>query len=236
MSNFEERLLAALKDEITTRTAGNEMTTTTSARRRYAGLSAAVAGAAAATTAVVLLTSGSPAFAVTTSADGTVSVRISEFRDPEGLEAELGRAGVKAVVDYLPEGQTCKGPRGERGSATGQFQSSMGKDGGGIWFKIEKGQVPAGETLVLAVSKSSGGDDQAPFATSLEIVKGTVSDCEAIPMPAPGSPGTRDGGGVQSGTGEDGPVLHSRTEGSDPTPHTGTNGQEPAPTVTSRSG
>ncbi|MEU6718549.1 hypothetical protein ABZ897_44395 [Nonomuraea sp. NPDC046802] len=233
MSNFEERLLAALEDEITTRTAGNEMTMTTPARRRYAGLSAAVAGVAAATTAVVMLTSGSPAFAVTTSADGTINVRISEFRDPEGLEAELGRAGVKAVVDYLPEGQTCKGPRGERGSATGQFQSSVGKDGGGIWFTIEKGQVPAGETLVLAVSKSSGGDDQAPFATSLEIVKGTVSDCEAIPMPAPDM---RDGGGMQSGTGEDGPILHSRTEGSAPGPHTDTNGQDPAPTVTSQSG
>ncbi|MEV4171708.1 hypothetical protein [Nonomuraea sp. NPDC049709] len=187
-------------------------------RRRLVGLSAAVAGVAAAATAVAVLTglTSSPAYAVTTGSDGGVSVRIHSFSDPDGLEAELADAGVRAVVDYLPEGQTCKQPRGERGGGQGQFATSIGKDGDGIAFTIEKGQVPAGSTLVLAVSKSKEGDDQPPFATALEVVKGTVAPCEAttLPVPPPGSGGTTerkdDGPGLDSGTEEQGPSLNTQ--------------------------
>ncbi|MGN9840759.1 hypothetical protein ACTMTI_21820 [Nonomuraea sp. H19] len=200
MSNFEDRLLSALKEEITTRTAEDNMTTTVTpvqrgSRRRLLGLSAAAAGLATATTAVVALTgiAGSPAYAVTKGSDGAVSVRIESFTDPEGLEAELADAGVKAVVDYLPFGQTCKSPRGEPGSLQGQFAVSMRKEGDGISFTIEKGQVPEGETLVLAVSQSRDGSEGAPFGSSLEVVKGAVADCEPTAMPAPGSPRGRGG-------------------------------------------
>ncbi|MGP3913970.1 hypothetical protein [Nonomuraea sp. 10N515B] len=210
MSNFEERLLSALKEEITTRTAEDRMTTTVTpvqrgSRRRFAGLSAAVAGLAAATTAVVLLTgiAGSPAYAVTKATDGSVDVHISAFTDPEGLEAELADAGVKAVVDYLPEGQTCKEPRGEQGSVSGPFAASVGSEGAGISFKIEKGKVPAGETLVLAVSKSRAGDDKPPFGMSVTVAKGAVADCEPTSMPVP-PPGT--------GGKDEGPSLHQETE------------------------
>ncbi|TMR97602.1 hypothetical protein [Nonomuraea basaltis] len=220
MSNFEERLLSALKEEITTRTAEDKMTTVTpvqrGSRRRFAGLSAAVAGVAAAATAVVVMTgiAGGPAYAVTKAADGGVSVQISSFTDPEGLESELADAGVKAVVDYLPFGQTCKEPRGRHGGASGQFTTSIGKDGDGISFKIEKGQVPAGETLVLAVTKSKDGDDKPPFATSLQLVNGAVAPCEATAMPQPPS----GGGGTTEEKQDDGPGLNSKTEGEDSGP------------------
>lgn len=188
-------------------------------RRRFAGLSAAVAGVAAAATAVVVLTgvAGSPAYAVTKGADGTVSVQINAFSDPEGLEAALADTGVKAVVDYLPEGQTCKGPRGQRGSMGGQFAASVGGDGNGITFKIEKGQVPAGETLVLAVSKSKNGDDKPPFGMSLDVVKGPVTDCEVTSMPQPsadGKGGAHHESGLSSETGgeDTGPSLNQETE------------------------
>ncbi|GAA3234076.1 hypothetical protein [Nonomuraea helvata] len=223
MSNFEERLLSALKEDITTRKAENTMTTTVtpierpSRRRRFVGLTTAAAGLAAAATAVVVLTglSSAPAYAVTKDADGAVNVRINEFSDPEGLAGELAGAGVKAVVNYLPEGQTCKEPRGERGSGTGKFTASVGRSGGAISFKIEKGQVPAGETLVLAVSKSKDGDDRPPFAMSLTVVKGPVAPCEPTTMPAPG-PGAKDDGGRG---------LVTRTDGADQGPgtHTGPN-------------
>ncbi|WP_433434591.1 hypothetical protein [Nonomuraea sp. CA-141351] len=228
MSNFEERLLSALKEEITTRKAEDGMTTTVTpvergSRRRFVGLSAAVAGVAAAGTAVLLLTglTSSPAYAVTKGADGAVSVQINEFSDPDGLAAELAKAGVKAVVDYLPEGQTCKEPRGERGTGTGKFSASVGKSTNGITFKIEEGQVPADETLVLAVSKSKDGDDKPPFATSLQIVKGAVAPCEATSMPAPGSGDGKAGSGF---TDDGGPRLDTKTEGTDqgPSLHTGT--------------
>lgn len=227
MSNFEERLLSALKDEITTRTAEDKMTTVTpvqrGSRRRFVGLSAAVAGVAAAATAVVLMTgiAGAPAYAVTKGADGAVSVRINSFTDPEGLEAELAANGVKAVVDYLPAGQTCQEPRGQRSSMTGKFATSIGSEGNGMSFKIVTGQVPEGETLVLAVSRSKDGDDKPPFATSLQVVKGAVAPCEATSASEPtadGSGGTSESKGDDSGLsskndGEDnGPSLNEETK------------------------
>ncbi|WP_146103916.1 hypothetical protein [Nonomuraea solani] len=186
-------------------------------RRRIAGLSAAVAGVAAAATAVVMLTglTGSPAYAVTQGSDGGVSVTIHSFTDPEGLEAELAKAGVTAAVDYLPHGQTCKQPRGEVGGGTGPFSASIREEGDGIRFKIEKGQVPSGSTLVLTISKSADGDGEPPFATNLQIVKGAVAPCEAVSMPVP-TPGS--GGTVErkddrhAGTEEQGPSLHTKTE------------------------
>ncbi|MEV0316615.1 hypothetical protein [Nonomuraea fuscirosea] len=218
MSNFEDRLLGALKEEITTRTAEDRTTTVTPVRRsrgRLVGLSAAVAGGAAATAAVVALTGliGSPAYAVTKDADGGVSVRINAFTDPEGLESELAGAGIKAVVDYLPEGRICKQPRGRNGAASGRFTTGVGvgEGGSGITFTIEQGQVPEGATLVLAVSKSGAGDDLPPFATALEVVDGAVAPCEAVPVQAPppsdGRAPDRQG---------DGPLTDSRTDDGGP--------------------
>ncbi|MDP4507403.1 hypothetical protein [Nonomuraea turcica] len=225
MSNFEERLLSALKEEITTRTAEDRMTTTVTpvqrgSRRRFAGLAAAVAGVAAATTAVVVMTgiASSPAYAVTKGTDGSVDVHISSLTDPEGLEAELAEAGVKSVVDYLPAGQTCKEPRGQQGSVSGPFSVSMGSDGAGVSFKIEKGKVPAGETLVLAVSKSEDGDDKPPMGMSLTVVKGAVSDCEPTSMPVPPA-GAEGEGGVKVDTKNDGgPGIDVETGGKDAGP------------------
>ncbi|MFG1703880.1 hypothetical protein ACFLIM_11875 [Nonomuraea sp. M3C6] len=220
MSNFEDRLLGALKEEITMRTAEDKMTTVTpvqrGSRRRFVGLSAAVAGVAAAASAVVVLTglTSSPAYAVTKGSDGAVSVRINEFSDPKGLESELAAAGVKAVVDYLPFGQTCKEPRGARGSVSGEFSVSIGTEGDGISFKIEKGQVPAGETLVLAFTKAEDGADKPPFSNSLQVVKGAVAPCEATSMPIPPA----DGKGTTDGKQDDGPGVQSKTGGEDEGP------------------
>jgi hypothetical protein len=202
MSNFEERLLSALKEEITTGTEPVVVTPMRRPRRRLVGLTAAVAGVAAAATLVVTVTGvfSSPAYAVTQGPDGAVGVRIDEFRDPGGLAAELADAGVKAVVDYLPYGQTCQPSRGQRGDVGGQFSTSIGQDGDGISFRIEKGQVPAGQTLVLAVTLDKSGADAPPFSTSLQVVKGAVADCEPTALPAPPA------GGDQK---DDGPSLHT---------------------------
>ncbi|MFG6194935.1 hypothetical protein [Nonomuraea sp. JJY05] len=221
MSNFEERLLSALKEEIATRTAEDDVTTTVTpartggSRRRYVGLAAALAGvAAAATAAAVVLTglSGSPAYAVTTGADGVITVRINKFDEPEGLQADLAAAGIKAIVDYLPEGQTCKEPRGANASGPREFAVNFGRSSGVTSFMIEKGEMPADATLVLAVSKSKAGDDQPPFGMSLSVVKGPVAPCEPTAMP---DPGTRDGGAgfhTKTGVESQGPSNDSATE------------------------
>ncbi|NUP83218.1 MAG: hypothetical protein HOV96_37380, partial [Nonomuraea sp.] len=53
MSNFEERLLSALKDDLATRTDPVVATPVRRPRRRLVGLTAAVAGVAAAATVAV---------------------------------------------------------------------------------------------------------------------------------------------------------------------------------------
>ncbi|MEU7862328.1 hypothetical protein [Nonomuraea sp. NPDC049141] len=193
MSNFEERLLSALKDDIAARKA-DMVVETPVRRRRVVGLAAAVAGVAAATVVAMNVYGGAPAFAVTKSADGSVEVRINEFRDSDELAAKLAAAGVAAVVDYLPAGQTCKQPRGEHGAGYGRVENGIkvGRDGTGIVFRIDKGQVVGDQTLVLAVSVDQA--DKPPIATSLEVVKGTVAPCEATPLNLPPTSGSTDDG------------------------------------------
>ncbi|MFD1543957.1 hypothetical protein [Nonomuraea guangzhouensis] len=201
MSNFEERLLSALKDDIAARKA-DMVVETPVRRRRIVGLAAAVA---AATVVAINVYGGAaaPAFAVTKSADGSVEVRINEFRDPDELAAKLAAAGVTTVVDYLPAGQTCKQPRGEHGAGYGRAENGIGvgRDGTGIVFRIGKGQVADGQTLVLAVSVDQA--DKPPIATSLEVVRGAVAPCEATPLNLPPTSGsTGDGPSTDEKTGE----------------------------------
>ncbi|GII00123.1 hypothetical protein Pta02_21310 [Planobispora takensis] len=193
--------------------AGRETAVTRARRgpdRRLLGLAAGVTGVAAAATVVFTLIggAGSPAFAVDERPDGSVEVRIDEFRDPGELEAALAGKGITAVVDYLPQGQICREPRGERGGTERQGEPMQAEitGGGGITFRIGKGHVGAGETLVLAVSFDREHSDQAPFAMSLGIVRGAVAPCEAVPMPEP--TGVRPTGPEPTG-----PVTHERSGG-----------------------
>ncbi len=228
MSSFEERLLSALKSEITTRTADDmTMTSTPPAPAGRQGgrlggrlggrrLAVAVAGVAVAAATVVTLNATvlqGPAYAVTKAPDGTVSVRISAFTDPGGLVAELGRHGVKAVVDYLPEGRTCRPERGRTGGVLGRFGSDIRRDGDGISFSFTPGQVPGRSTLVLAVTKGPDGDRGLPSAISLQVVEGEVAPCVAtsLPLPSSGPGGTGEGK-------DDGPgVVTHEDDGSGPT-------------------
>ncbi|TMR07952.1 hypothetical protein ETD86_49875 [Nonomuraea turkmeniaca] len=70
------------------------------------------AGVAAAVAVTPLFVgTGTSAYAVSRSPDGTLTVTLSGLRDPEGLEAELGKAGVKADVTFLEPGMRCVAPR-----------------------------------------------------------------------------------------------------------------------------
>ncbi|MEU8140386.1 hypothetical protein [Nonomuraea sp. NPDC048901] len=189
MNNFEERLLTALKDDIAGRRADPVVQPPARRRRtgRVVGLATAVAGVTAATVVAMNVYGGAatPAFAVTRNADGSVEVRISEFRDPGELTAKLAAAGVTAVVDYLPADQTCKKPRGGHGAGDGRAKNSflIRTVGTGMAFLIGKGQAGSGQTLVLAVSVDQA--DKPPTAISLEVVKGAVAPCEATALNLP---------------------------------------------------
>ncbi|WP_345572670.1 hypothetical protein [Nonomuraea rosea] len=73
---------------------------------------AIAAGVAAGVAATALVAgTGTSAYAVSKSPDGTLTVTLSELRDPEGLEAELGKAGINADVTFLAPGTHCVAPR-----------------------------------------------------------------------------------------------------------------------------
>jgi hypothetical protein len=153
--------------------------------RRFVKLAAALSGVGAAVAAAVLINgAASPAFAVTPRADGSIEVFISDFSDSGGLEEALAAEGVRASVDYLPEGKTCKEPRGEH-AAVGRMKTGLGARDGGVAFTITRGAVGSDETLVLAVS--GGGDGKMPSALQLTVIKGEPNECVPVPVPEPGS-------------------------------------------------
>jgi hypothetical protein len=78
-------------------------------RRRRVLVGVGIAAAAGAAVAVVglpgLKHGGTPAaWSVTANRDGTVSVKISDFSDPAGLQRSLRKAGVRADVTTVPSG------------------------------------------------------------------------------------------------------------------------------------
>ncbi|MBT2231250.1 hypothetical protein [Nonomuraea sp. NEAU-A123] len=218
---FEERLLGALKEEITTRRPTPVRRRGPS--RRFLALSGALAGAAA--TASVALTAsggaGTPAYAVVKGADGSVEVWINEFHDSDELEAKLAAVGITAVVDYLPADRTCREPRGEQGTAGGRMRVGIGKDGKGIAFKISKGRIGVGETLVLAISMDRAGADRPPVATSLQVVKGAAASCVVTPLRLPGDPSG------DENTQDDGPTSDIERSGTDDSPGPSTATRKP---------
>jgi hypothetical protein len=203
-TTFEERLLGAVMEEHARRTAAG-MAVVPASRRRGASrgvvrLSAVMAGAAAIMVAFMLLGGGATsAYAVNTSADGSVRVRINDFRDPAELEAALAGVGVRAEIEYLPAEQTCQQSRGEQVVADGRMKVGTAGDDKGIAFEIGQGQIGADETLVLAISVDPASAARPPVATSLQIVKGPVAPCQATALLLPTGPATS-GDGPEQGS------------------------------------
>jgi len=144
------------------------------ARRRFVTvprlLVAAGVAAAAAVTPLVLGT-GTAAYAVTENADGTLMVTINELRDPDGLEAELDAAGIKADVTFLPPGKRCAVPRfkgvdasygGPPVSSPDELRSQAAKSRSykaikhipQRGFQIHPQYIKPGETLVLEFTEN----------------------------------------------------------------------------------
>jgi hypothetical protein len=188
--SFEEQILMELKAEITARAERRRRT----GRRLFAG--AAVAGlAAAAAIAVPLLTGAEqPAYAVTKNGDGTINVKLNEFRDADKLEQDLKRMGVSADITYLKPGKWCGGDRGEivgggspeewKGSASDRAARLL-RTGG---LEIDPRYVGKGQTLVMAFSESKEQASRAKkpetaWQFSAYVVNGQVKPCVVVDNP-----------------------------------------------------
>ncbi|MFB6723403.1 hypothetical protein ACFCV3_24695 [Kribbella sp. NPDC056345] len=108
MNTFEDKLLAELRTVVAERPVDIRRKRP---KRLLVGIAACLTLAAGTAVAVPMLggeQATSPAYAVTTEADGKVRVRIYNFTDAAGLEKRIRAAGVRAEVTVLPPGKKCR--------------------------------------------------------------------------------------------------------------------------------
>ena len=162
-THFEERLLHELREVVDQRPAPSPAPAAVAAparrrsRRRF--VLAGAGGVAAVLAAVVLFTGGGgtePAYAVSPTADGDVTVKISSLSDAAGLQQALRDAGVPAVVRYGTS-TNCPAPPAGAGQEGGTVQRH---DSGG------KGSGP---------SLDSAGTEPAPGAAKAPKVTGGLA-------------------------------------------------------------
>ncbi|WP_049559925.1 hypothetical protein [Nonomuraea sp. SBT364] len=150
---------------------------------RPAVLAPALALAVAAVAAPLLLGGGTPAHAVASNPDGTLTITIAQAKDPDGLESTLRSMGVNAVVDYIPTGKRCATqPRGDflpreevRNPADGRpfFIWPPTEPG----YVIDPGAVKPGQTAVLEFSVSA---DERVAGIWVGLSTGPVAPCDLI--------------------------------------------------------
>jgi hypothetical protein len=142
--------------------------------------------AAAATAGAFLLSAGAQtAYAVTKNADGSVSVEVDSLTDASGLEAALKAVGVNAVVEYLPEGKTCKQPWFTPAGRIGGMESSgAGRNADDTTNFTISGDIPTNETLVVTTQTGPGREQ----ALGIAWAQGTVPPCQVVDAPAGSGP------------------------------------------------
>jgi hypothetical protein len=150
MSTFEDRLWSALVREHS-----DQMHLITVAvrphRRRPAlitGTALAAAIAAAAVVLALIATTSTPAFAVTTNSDGTVTVTLNDVKAITALNAELTRDGIAARAIPLTADCPVHG-----------FPNPMpaGTNPSTYTITIVPAEIPPGYTAVLAVGENASG-------------------------------------------------------------------------------
>ncbi|GLW11148.1 hypothetical protein Misp01_62760 [Microtetraspora sp. NBRC 13810] len=196
--NFEERLLMELKSEVARQAAQGRARRFTPRRM----LAAAVAvGAAAAAAVMIPLVTGTEtaAYALTTRPDGSIILKIHDFRDPDLVERDLAALGVTADIAYLELSQQCSPARranrayeswepAEPGERSPDFQAAhpvAGTGGIGIFPR----HIKRGETLVMDIRENMEPEDpekpRAVWMMTAYLADGPVSPC--VPVDAPGA-------------------------------------------------
>jgi hypothetical protein len=150
MSTFEDRLWSELVREH-----GDQMrlhgTSSTRRLRRptvLAGAALSTAGLAAAAVLAFSATTTTPAYAVTTNSDGTVTVTLNDIAAITALNAELTRDGIAARAIPLTADCPVHG-----------FPNPMpaGTNPSTYTITIVPREIPAGYTAVLAVGENPSG-------------------------------------------------------------------------------
>jgi hypothetical protein len=195
LHGFEQRLLGELRRMIIADQAASQPATGSDDPRRRLGwtrrltLASSIVVVAAIAMAVGLpfvdgegsLPAGGPsaAYAVTGNANGTVTVEINAIRDAKGLQRELRRVGVPAIVQYVPSGDACSEDTfaliRPAGSKVGAIEPS---EEGSLRFEIDKNALEPGQKLfIYTVAHASGNSSEPASAIAVSIVDGKFAGC-----------------------------------------------------------
>lgn len=169
-------------------------------------LAAGVVGMAGAITAgVTVLSGGTPAYAVTDNADGTVTVAINQLSGVDGANGALRSRGDRVVVVPVRDGCPTLDslPPGRPGSSDHPTQvsgSASGHGGTSGTITVDAHGVPAGDTALVAVQAGPNG-----IRVAMKLISGPAPRCvSGLPAQPPARSGSGSGGGVVGSGGNSG--------------------------------
>ena len=153
--SFEDRLWGDLVQNHGMQLANVQRPSDTTTRsKRPMLLGGALSIAAAATLLALVLTAATttPAYAVTTNSDGTITVTIHDIAGVSGANAQLARFGVRARA--VPAVANCP-TAVSRVPAYEWASTAMRPDPASSAVTLRPNQIPSGNTLVLAAREIS---------------------------------------------------------------------------------
>lgn len=159
--------------------------------------SGALAATGAAALGFVVFGGGGPAYAVTESPDGTVTVSVSDPSGIAGANSALNGLGVRVVV--VPVGSDCPSVQSiphvsMKGLDLVTRGAARNKDGS---VSVKVTGVPAGDTVLMAFEQVPGGGSLGVSG----IIEGKAPSCVSLPSSATTLPS---GGASVAPTGEGG--------------------------------
>jgi hypothetical protein len=197
LDSFEDELLARLRAEVIQRprpVAAPDMPTHGARRqaRRPVLAAAGTAAVALAAAGTLLLNTSTPAYALSASDNGDVTVSITRFDDAAGLQAALAGHGIAARIDYLPDGQVCAPGGYTEAPWHGALAVGQGMMPGAthhaMVITVPKAGWQPDYTLVLSYS----GTIERSYG-SAGVAQGPVGACQPVPFPQrPGMPAPQD--------------------------------------------
>ncbi len=173
MGDFEDQLWTDLMHAHGDELARAQRPPARRGRARPLALTAGGVGVIGAITAVTLglpATTGTPAYAVTENADGTVAVTIHDLIGIRGANAELARLGVPIrAVTFGPDCRDAFHPDPNAGTMRATFLATSPARGE---MTVRPAEIPAGDTLLLTAEVNG-----SEVGLGIGLVRGPAPSC-----------------------------------------------------------
>jgi hypothetical protein len=133
---------------------------------------------------------GTPAYAVTKNANGTINIKIREWADSGKLQSDLRSMGANIVVDYVPPGKACRQPRIADPAPREQYRHTLltfvetVDASEGFVTRLDPSVIRAGQTALIEYAEFEPGS-VVGAAFNGWIANGSVSPCVLIDSPQP---------------------------------------------------